>query len=151
MTDDLRDLYQEVLLDHHKHPRNRGKLEDASHRAEGYNPLCGDKVTIYLLLRGDFIEKVTFEGTGCAICTASCSMMTEVLKGKKEAEAERLFGEFHDLVTSDPDSEFDASKLGKLAVFAGVREFPMRIKCATLAWHTMKAALKTPGGTVTTE
>jgi len=149
--DDLRDLYQEVLLDHHKHPRNRGKLEDASHRAEGYNPLCGDKVTIYLLLRGDVIEKVSFEGTGCAICTASCSVMTEIIKGKKEAEAEKLFGEFHDLVTSDPDSEVDTSRLGKLAVFAGVREFPMRVKCATLAWHTMKAALKTPGGTVTTE
>jgi len=151
VTDDLRDLYQEVLLDHHKRPRNRGKLEDASHRAEGYNPLCGDKVTIYLLLRGDVIEKIAFEGTGCAICTASCSVMTEVLKGKREAEAEKLFGVFHDLVTSDPDSEFDASGLGKLAIFAGVREFPMRVKCATLAWHTMRAALKTPGGTVTTE
>jgi nitrogen fixation NifU-like protein len=149
--DDLRDLYQEVLLDHHKHPRNRGKLEDASHRAEGYNPLCGDKVTIYLLLRGDVIEKVSFEGTGCAICTASCSVMTEILKGKREAEAEKRFGEFHALVTSDPDSEVDAVKLGKLAVFAGVREFPMRIKCATLAWHTLRAALKSPGGTVTTE
>lgn len=149
--DDLRDLYQEVLLDHHKHPRNRGKLEDASHRAEGYNPLCGDKVTIYLLLRSDVIEKIAFEGTGCAICTASCSVMTEVLKGKKEAEAERLFGEFHELVTSDPESGIDAAGLGKLAIFAGVREFPMRVKCATLAWHTMRAALKAPGGTVTTE
>ncbi len=149
--DDLRDLYQEVLLDHHKHPRNRGKLEDASHRAEGYNPLCGDKVTIYLLLRSDVIEKIAFEGTGCAICTASCSVMTEVLKGKKEAEAERLFGEFHELVTSNPESGIDAAGLGKLAIFAGVREFPMRVKCATLAWHTMRAALKAPGGTVTTE
>lgn len=149
--DDLRDLYQEVLLDHHKHPRNRGKLEDASHRAEGYNPLCGDKVTIYLLLRSDVIEKIAFEGTGCAICTASCSVMTEVLKGKKEAEAERLFSEFHELVTSNPESGIDAAGLGKLAIFAGVREFPMRVKCATLAWHTMRAALKAPGGTVTTE
>jgi nitrogen fixation NifU-like protein len=149
--DDLRDLYQEVLLDHHKHPRNRGRLENASHSADGYNPLCGDKVTIYLLLRGDSIEEVTFEGTGCAICTASCSVMTEVLKGKKETEAEELFGVFHDLVTSDPDSGVDAAALGKLAVFAGVREFPMRIKCATLAWHTMKAALRNPGGTVSTE
>jgi nitrogen fixation NifU-like protein len=151
VTDELRDLYQEMLLDHHKHPRNRGNLEGANHRAEGYNPLCGDKVTVYLLLRDNVIEKVAFEGTGCAICTASCSVMTEVLKGKTEAEAEEVFGEFHELVMSDPDAEVDAAKLGKLAIFAGVREFPMRVKCATLAWHTMRAALKTPGGTVTTE
>jgi nitrogen fixation NifU-like protein len=151
MMDELRELYQEMLLDHHKHPRNHGKLEGASHHAEGYNPLCGDRVTIYLLLRGDVIEKVTFEGTGCAICTASCSVMTEVLKGKSEADAEKIFGEFHDLVTSDPGADFDSAGLGKLAIFAGVREFPMRVKCATLAWHTMRAALKTPGGTVTTE
>lgn len=151
MTDELRDLYQEMLLDHHKHPRNRGNLEGANHRAEGYNPLCGDKVTVYLLLRDNVIEKLSFEGTGCAICTASCSVMTEILKGKTETDAENLFGEFHELVMSDPDAEVDATKLGKLAIFAGVREFPMRVKCATLAWHTMRAAIKTPDGTVTTE
>jgi len=151
VTDELRDLYQEMLLDHHKHPRNRGKLEGANRQAEGYNPLCGDKVTIYVLLRGDVIERLAFDGTGCAICTASCSVMTEVLKGKKESDAEKLFGEFHDLVMSDPDTEVDATRMGKLAIFAGVREFPMRVKCATLAWHTMRAALKSPGGTVTTE
>jgi nitrogen fixation NifU-like protein len=151
MTDELRDLYQEMLLDHHKHPRNRGRLPGANREAHGYNPLCGDKVTVYLILRGDVIEKIAFEGMGCAICTASCSVMTEVLQGKKEADAESLFGRFHDLVTSDPGTGFDAATLGKLAVFAGVREFPMRIKCATLAWHTMRAALKAADETVTTE
>ncbi|UCG50860.1 MAG: SUF system NifU family Fe-S cluster assembly protein [Candidatus Latescibacterota bacterium] len=149
--DELRDLYQEMLLDHHKHPRNYGKLENANRKAEGYNPLCGDKVTIYLLLHDDVIEDIAFEGVGCAICKASCSVMTEVLKGRPEAEAEKLFGEFHDLVTSDPDSMVDTDGLGKLAIFAGVREFPMRIKCATLAWHTMRAALRQSDDVVTTE
>jgi nitrogen fixation NifU-like protein len=149
--DELRDLYQEMLLDHHRHPRNRGKLEGANHRAQGYNPLCGDRVTIYLLLANDVIEKIAFEGTGCAICTASCSVMTELLKGKTIGDAEKLFGAFHDLVTSDPASEVDAEGMGKLAIFAGVREFPMRIKCATLAWHTMRAALTQTDQTVTTE
>lgn len=149
--DDLRDLYQEMLLDHHKHPRNRGKLDGANRRAQGYNPLCGDRVTIYLLLEHDVIEKIAFEGSGCAICTASCSVMTELLKGKTLADAEKLFGTFHDLVTGDPASEVDAEALGKLAIFAGVREFPMRIKCATLAWHTMRAALKQSDETATTE
>ncbi len=151
MTDELRDLYQEMLLDHHKHPRNRGRLPGANREAQGYNPLCGDRVTVYLLLRGDVIEGIAFEGNGCAICTASCSVMTEVLRGKKEADAEALYGRFHDLVTSDPDARVDGATLGKLVIFAGVREFPMRIKCATLAWHTMRAALRSTGETVTTE
>jgi len=149
--DELRDLYQEMLLDHHRHPRNYGKLDGANRRAQGYNPLCGDKVTIYLLLSGDVIENIAFEGSGCAICTASCSVMTELLKGKTLGDAEKLFGVFHDLVTSDTASEVDADTLGKLAIFAGVREFPMRIKCATLAWHTMRAALTQADQTVTTE
>jgi nitrogen fixation NifU-like protein len=151
MMDELRDLYQEVLLDHHKHPRNYGKLDGANRRAQGYNPLCGDKVTVYLVLRDDIIENIAFEGSGCAICTASSSVMTELLKGKTLADAEALFGKFHDLVTSDPDSDVDAKTLGKLAIFAGVREFPLRIKCAILAWHTMRAALKASDETVTTE
>ncbi len=151
MTDELRDLYQEMLLEHHKHPRNYGKLDGANRLAQGYNPLCGDKVTIYVLVAGDVIEKVAFEGSGCAICTASCSVMTEILKGKTLADAEQLFGTFHDLVTSDPASEFDADALGKFVIFAGVREFPMRIKCATLAWHTLRAALAQSDRTVTTE
>ncbi len=151
MKDELRDLYQEVLLDHLKRPRNYGRPEGANRQAQGFNPLCGDKVTIFLVLRGDVIENIAFEGSGCAICTASCSVMTEVLKGKAERDAEKLFGEFHDLVMSDPAADVDAGRLGKLAIFAGVREFPLRIKCATLAWHTMRAALKQSAETVTTE
>ena len=151
MTDELRDLYQEVLLDHHRRPRNFGKLKGANRRADGYNPLCGDKVTVYLLMRGNVIEDIAFEGGGCAICTASSSVMTELLKGKTETEVEKLFGQFRDLVTSEPHSEIDTETLGKLAVFAGVREFPLRIKCATLAWHTLKAALKGSSDPVTTE
>jgi nitrogen fixation NifU-like protein len=151
MTDELRDLYQEMLLDHHKRPRNFGKLHGANRRADGYNPLCGDKVTIYLLMRDDVIEDIAFEGGGCAICTASSSLMTELIKGKTEADVEKFFGRFHDLVTSEPHTEIDTEVLGKLAIFAGVREFPLRIKCATLAWHTLKAALKGSSAPVTTE
>lgn len=151
MSDELRDLYQEMLLDHHKRPRNFGKLPGANRRADGYNPLCGDKVTVYLLFEEGTIKDIAFEGSGCAICTASSSVMTELLKGKTEADAEKIFGRFHDLVTSDPDSAFDAGAFGKLAIFAGVREFPLRIKCATLAWHTMHSALKGSDETVTTE
>lgn len=149
--DELRELYQEMLLDHHKHPRNYGKLEEANRKAEGYNPLCGDRVTVYLFLKDDVIHNIAFEGVGCAICKASCSVMTEVVKGKSQAEVEKLFGEFHDLVTSDTEAEYDADKLGKLAIFAGVREFPLRVKCATLGWHTMQAAIKRSDSVVTTE
>lgn len=151
MSDELRDLYQEMLLDHHKRPRNFGKLPGANRRADGYNPLCGDKVTVYLLLEGHTIREIAFEGSGCAICTASSSVMTELVKGKTEAEVEEIFGRFHDLVTSAPDAEIDAESFGKLAIFAGVREFPMRIKCATLSWHTMRSALQGTDQTVTTE
>ncbi len=149
--DELRELYQEMLLDHHKRPRNFGKLENANRQADGYNPLCGDRVTIYLALNGDVIEDIGFEGNGCAICTASTSLMTESVKGKTLDEVEIVFGRFHDLVTSDPDSEIDTESLGKLAIFAGVREFPVRIKCATLAWHTLHAALKDTDEPATTE
>jgi nitrogen fixation NifU-like protein len=145
---DLRELYQEVILDHHKKPRNCRKLNDATCHVEGYNPLCGDKITVYLKLEGDVVSDVSFEGSGCAISTASASMMTQVLKGKTRAEAEQLFRGFHDLLTTEGGSE---RELGKLAVFSGVREFPLRVKCATLAWHTFRAALLGQDKTVSTE
>lgn len=140
--DEMRELYQETILDHHKHPRNFRKLEGANHSAEGYNPLCGDRITVYVLLEGDTIEDVAFEGSGCAICTASASVMTELVKGKTIDEVEALFGRFHDLVTGDPSEKPNTEGLGKMAVFFGVREFPVRVKCATLAWHTIRAAVK---------
>lgn len=147
---DLRELYQQVILDHYRKPRNHHALPDATGHADGYNPLCGDKVHVYLKVDGDRVVDVTFEGSGCAISTASASIMTETLKGKTVAEARELFDTFHELITgqgppADPDS------LGKLAVFGGVREFPVRVKCATLAWHTLKAALDSKGGDVSTE
>jgi nitrogen fixation NifU-like protein len=151
MMDDLRDLYQEMLLDHHKKPRNFGTLEDANRQANGHNPLCGDRVTVYVLLKDGIIENIAFEGSGCAICTASTSLMTEAVKGKTLDEVEALFGRFHDLVTSDPESDVDTESLGKLAIFAGVREFPVRIKCAILAWHTLQAAIKEADEPVSTE
>lgn len=136
---DLRDLYQEVILDHNRRPRNFGPLPAANHRAEGDNPLCGDKVTVFLDLADDRIRDVAFQGAGCAISTASASLMTEALKGKTVEEARRLFHVFQDLVTTGAGE--GSPELGKLAVFTGVREFPMRVKCATLAWHTLLAAL----------
>lgn len=146
---EMRELYQEMILDHHRHPRNFGKLDGANRYAEGFNPLCGDRVTIYALLEGDVIRDLSFEGAGCAICIASCSLMTEALKGQTVAAAEALFGRFHDLVTDGPPDE---ESLGKLAVFEGVREFPVRVKCATLPWHALRAALKeTVNPSVTTE
>ncbi len=148
---DLRELYQEVILDHHKKPRNFRKLADATRQVEGYNPLCGDKVTVYVKLDGDVVRDVSFQGAGCAISTASASMMTESLKGKTRAEAEALFRGFQDLVTGKPSAGADAAKLGKLAVFTGVREFPVRVKCATLAWHTFQAAVAGENKTVSTE
>jgi nitrogen fixation NifU-like protein len=149
--DEMRELYQETILDHHKHPRNFKKLEGANRRSEGYNPLCGDRITVYILLEGDVIEDLAFEGSGCAICTASASVMTELLKGKTVADAEALFGQFHDLVTGDPTETPSTEGLGKMAVFFGVREFPVRIKCATLAWHTLRAALAGKDDSVSTE
>jgi len=148
---DLRDLYQEVILDHNKNPRNFGKLDPADHDAEGYNPLCGDKLSLTVNLDGDTIADIKFEGSGCAISKASGSLMTDAVKGKTLEEAETLFKGIHDLLTGDPSvRESAAPALGKLAVFEGVREFPMRVKCATLAWHTLVAALE-GGGRASTE
>ena len=138
MNPETKALYQEMILDHYKNPRNKGAIASPTHFANGHNPLCGDKIQVYLTLSGDRIENIRFEGSGCAISTASASMMTQALLGRSLADAERLFGAFHDLVTREVSASDD---LGKLAVFEGVREFPMRVKCASLAWHTMKAAL----------
>jgi len=147
---ELRDLYQDVILDHGKRPRNFHAIEGAR-RALGHNPLCGDQLTVYLVVKDDVIEDVAFEGTGCAISTAAASMMTQALKGKTRAEAEHLFHVYHEVVTGQRDVEEAADELGKLAVFAGVSEFPVRVKCATLAWHTLNAALEDDGATITTE
>jgi len=148
---ELRELYQEVILDHSKRPRNLRGMPQASHSAVGHNPLCGDRATVYLHVEGDVVCDVSFEGTGCSISTASASMMTDALKGKTLAQAQELFERFHELVTADPSRAADvAPALGKLAVFQGVHEFPMRVKCASLAWHTMKAALE-GGGRASTE
>jgi nitrogen fixation NifU-like protein len=147
---DLRDLYQEVILDHSKHPRNFRELPDASNTAKGHNPLCGDKLDIFVKVEGGVIADVSFQGAGCAISTASASMMTESLKGKTEAELNELFEHFHNVVTGK-QQEGEAEKLGKLAVFAGVRDFPVRVKCATLAWHTLRAALENEEEAVSTE
>jgi nitrogen fixation NifU-like protein len=148
---DLSSLYQEVILDHSKRPRNFHPLDNADHHAEGYNPLCGDKVSIYLHLVDDRIADISFQGSGCAISTASASILTETLKGKTRAEAEALFEVFHNLVTGRPAKTPDASKLGKLAVFSGVWEFPVRVKCATLAWHTLRSALEGSAAVASTE
>jgi nitrogen fixation NifU-like protein len=137
---DLRELYQEVILDHSRKPRNHRALAGANRHADGYNPLCGDRVTVYLRVEEGVVREVAFEGKGCAISTASCSMMTEALAGKSEEDVRALFDSFHHLVTGK-EAATGASPLGKLAVFAGVREFPIRVKCATLAWHTLLAAL----------
>ncbi|GAB4357650.1 MAG: SUF system NifU family Fe-S cluster assembly protein [Immundisolibacter sp.] len=137
---ELRELYQELIVDHNKNPRNYGVLADANRHAEGYNPLCGDKVTVYLHVDGDRVRDVSFEGAGCAISIASASLMTQAVKGKTVAEAEALFGDFHAMVTGADQREETANRLGKLAVLAGVREFPSRVKCATLAWHTLHNA-----------
>jgi nitrogen fixation protein NifU and related proteins len=145
---ELRDLYQEVILDHYRHPRNFGPLPEASHHAEGHNPVCGDRLTLFLIMEGDRVADVKFEGAGCAISTASASLMTESLKGKTREEAMRLMDKFHDLLTTDTPASRD---LGKLVVFCGVRDYPARVKCATLAWHTLKSALSGSAETVTTE
>ena len=149
--DELRDLYQATILDHNKKPRNFGTLEEADRQADGHNPLCGDKLTVYVTLEDDRVVDVAFEGAGCAISRASASLMTQSVKGKTLADAEQLFDGFHGMVTSDPTAEAKTDGLGKLTVFAGVREFPMRVKCATLAWHTLRAALQDDGGQVKTE
>ena len=148
---DLRDLYQEVILDHHKKPRNFHKLEHANRQADGFNPLCGDKVSVYMQIENGIVKDIGFIGTGCAISTASASMMTESLRGKTESEARAIFERFHTLITNHSEPQPDPASLGKLAVFSGVREYPVRVKCATLAWHTMRAALEGSRETVATE
>ncbi len=146
---ELRELYQEVILEHSKKPRNYRALETANHKAEGFNPLCGDHFTVYLELQDGAIKDIGFQGSGCAISKASASMMTQSLKGKTSAEAEELFSKFHDVVTGH--AEGSEENLGKLAVFAGVSEFPLRVKCATLAWHALRAALNGEQEAVSTE
>jgi nitrogen fixation protein NifU and related proteins len=146
---ELDDLYQEVILDHNKSPRNFRVMESADHKADGYNPLCGDHVTVYLRLRDGSIEDISFQGSGCAISKASASMMTAELKGKKETEAEALFEKVHKMLTGDGSD--DGQSLGKLAVLSGVCKFPARVKCASLAWHTMNSALKGDAAVASTE
>ncbi len=146
---DLRDLYQEVILEHSKAPRNYRELPSANHKAEGFNPLCGDRFTLYLDLDGDTIRDIGFQGSGCAISKASASMMTQSVKGKSKQEAEKLFSEFHKLVTGQANGNH--ADVGKLAAFSGVSEFPVRVKCATLAWHTLHAALEGKQDAVSTE
>jgi nitrogen fixation NifU-like protein len=148
---DLSNLYQDVILDHSKRPRNFHPNPDADHHANGYNPLCGDKVTIYLTLQDDHIKDISFQGSGCAISTASASILTETLKGKTRKEAEAIFEVFHGLVTGQPVKSAAAPALGKLAVFSGVCEFPVRVKCASLAWHTLKSALDSSPAVASTE
>ena len=148
---ELRELYQQIILDHNKSPRNFGKLDAANRAQEGYNPLCGDHLHVYLHVDGGKIEDISFEGSGCAISKASASLMTAAVKGKAVTEAVELFEQFREMVTAEVDAPVDDQSLGKMAVFAGVREFPMRVKCATLAWHTMKAAVAEDQSPVSTE
>ena len=148
---DLRDLYQETILEHSKSPRNYRKLAAANRTAEGYNPLCGDHFTLYVDVKDDSIRDIGFQGSGCAISKASASMMTQSVKGRSKAEAQELFHQFHELVTNQASPNGDKEKLGKLTVFSGVSEFPVRVKCATLAWHTLQAALEGTQQPVSTE
>ena len=147
---DLKDLYRDVIVDHNRHPRNFGKLEPADAHADGYNPLCGDRLTLYVNLDGDRIRETKFEGGGCAISVASASLLTEAVKGKSRAEVRTLFDDVHALLTQH-DAAVDVSKLGKLAALSGVREFPARVKCASLCWHTLNAALEKRDEAVSTE
>ncbi|OGW76503.1 MAG: SUF system NifU family Fe-S cluster assembly protein [Omnitrophica bacterium RIFCSPHIGHO2_02_FULL_49_9] len=148
---DLRDLYQELILDHSKKPCNFRVLEKTSHTAEGYNPLCGDRYTVYLNIEGGVISDISFQGAGCAISKASASMMTSSVKGKTIDEANMLFEEFHRMICGNPGSRVNEAALGKLVVFSGVCEFPIRVKCASLAWHTMKAGMEKSKEPVSTE
>jgi nitrogen fixation NifU-like protein len=146
---DLKDLYRDVILDHNKRPRNFGRIDPSDSHAEGHNPLCGDRLTVWLRLQDDRIEDIRFEGKGCAISTASASLMTEAVKGKDRAAVQSLYGRIHSLLTQQyavPDAS-----LGKLAALSGVREFPARVKCASLCWHTLNAALERGESTVSTE
>lgn len=148
---DLKDLYKDIIVDHNRSPRNFRKIEGATRQVEGFNPLCGDKLTLYLKLDGETIEDLSFEGSGCAISVASASLMTQALKGKPVSEAERIFGSMHELLTGKDAAGVDSAALGKLAALEGVREYPSRVKCATLCWHTLDAALHGRGDSVSTE
>ena len=148
LSDDIRALYQEAILDHYKKPRNFGELDPVDSSASGYNPLCGDQVSVFLRMNGDVVEEVSFQGVGCAISTASASLMTEAVKGKTRAKAEQIFEDFRRLVTGDGEPRED---LGKLGILAGVRDYPVRIKCAVLAWYALRSALREEGETVKTE
>lgn len=139
---ELSELYQQVILDHNKKPRNFRKIDNANRRADGHNPLCGDQLTVYLDFEGGVVKDISFEGSGCAISKASASMMTQALKGKTVDETEVLFNEFHQMVTGELDEEAQPNHLGRLTIFAGVRDFPARVKCASLSWHTMHAAIQ---------
>jgi nitrogen fixation NifU-like protein len=151
MFDQIRDLYQEVVFDHNRHPRNFRVMDDATQTIEGHNPLCGDRITLYLKQADGRIEDVSFQGAGCAISTASASLMTEIVRGMTETEAEALFETFHRITTGRDDQTPPLEELGKLAVLAGVRAYPARVKCATLAWHSLQAALKHQDRPVSTE
>jgi len=151
VSSDLRDLYQEVVVDHSRRPRNFRKLEGADRSAEGFNPLCGDQITLYLKINDRVIEDISFEGSGCAISKASASMMTTSLKGKTQEQAQALFRQFHSLITKGPSEKMNLQELGKLIALSGVSEFPARVKCASLAWHTLRSALDGERGSVSTE
>ena len=148
---ELQELYQEVILDHKRNPRNFRKLEGVKHSAQGYNPFCGDEITLYLKIEDDKVADVGFQGTGCAISTASASMMTQSIKGMSLEEVERIFHKFHDMVTRPPGSDFESDELGDLEILSGVTEFPTRVKCASLSWHTLHAALASKGEPVSIE
>ncbi|CAD6878654.1 Putative iron-sulfur cluster assembly scaffold protein for SUF system, SufE2 [Methylomonas albis] len=150
MFEDLRDLYQEVIFDHNRNPRNFRVMADANRQVEGFNPLCGDRLTLFLKIDDHLISDASFQGSGCAISTASVSLMTEIVKGKTEDEAETLFKQFHEMTTGKTE-DINLEAIGKLAVLAGVREYPARVKCATLAWHTLDAALKNEAQSISTE
>ncbi|HYE36049.1 Fe-S cluster assembly sulfur transfer protein SufU [Methylocaldum sp.] len=151
MLDQIRDLYQEVVFDHNRNPRNFRVMEDANRKIEGFNPLCGDRITLYVKVNGGVIEDVSFQGSGCAISTASASLMTEIVKGQTEDEAHHLFDIFHRITTGKNNEAVNLEDIGKLAVLAGVRAYPARVKCATLAWHSLQAALKNEADTISTE
>jgi nitrogen fixation NifU-like protein len=151
MLDQIRDLYQEVVFDHNRNPRNFRVMEDANRRIEGFNPLCGDRITLYVKVNDGVIEDVSFQGSGCAISTASASLMTEIVRGQTEQEAEHLFELFHRITTGKDGDAVNLEEIGKLAVLAGVRAYPARVKCATLAWHSLQAALRNEAEPVSTE
>lgn len=148
---EISQLYQDMILDHNKNPRNFGALKPYTHFAEGYNPLCGDHLNVYAVVEGDVVKDIHFDGSGCAISKSSASIMTQLTKGKSISQVKEIFNSFQQLITAPMEEEADLESLGKLAVFAGVKEFPSRIKCASLAWHTMLSALEKKEQTASTE